>query len=271
MTTTNKYDQSVAKAMHRAEVLELYRQSGEKPIVYLDDSAAGATHAFLAAGVPAHRLVPVNFDQEACTAIRDTSGVVPVRADIENFMLKEFRLGADDVVKYGVAWLDLQSCTVHLSTLMASLPVAAFVMVTLATRGFQSDQILADTTAKVKRAGGVVIETTRYRGASGRFNMVKLTCAREVAKSESPAPRMDVDLDALIGQKVYIPRKEWNDETGYEDVIVENGCFVFKVDRKHCKKRLALRAISKKRNAEPFELEEWTLSPREVMRFRAPH
>ena len=51
----NKYDQSVAKAMHRAEVLELYRQSGEQPIVYLDDGAAGATQAFLAAGVPAHK------------------------------------------------------------------------------------------------------------------------------------------------------------------------------------------------------------------------
>ena len=268
----NKYDQSVAKAMHRAEVLELYRQSGTgKPIVYLDDGAAGATQAFLAAGVPAHRLVPINFDQEECTAIRGTTGVVAIRADIENFVLKDFRLGDEDVVKYGVVWLDLQSCTVHLSTLMASLAVAPFVMVTLATRGFQADQILADTTAKVKRAGGVVIETTRYRGASGRFNMVKLTCAREVAKPESPvvaAPGLD--LDALIGQKVYIPRKEWNDETGYEDVVVENGCFVFKVDRKHRKKRLALRAISKKRN-ELLELEEWTLSPREVMRFRTPH
>ena len=271
MTTTNKYDQSVAKAMHRAEVLELYRQSGsDKPIVYLDDGAAGATQAFLAAEVPAHRLVPINFDQEECNAIRGNTGVVAIRADIENFVLKEFRLG-DDNVKYGVVWLDLQSCTVHLSTLMASLAVAPYVMVTLATRGFQSDQILADTTAKVKRAGGVVIETTRYRGASGRFNMVKLTCACEVAKPESPAPRVDDNLDALIGQKVYIPRKEWNDETGYEGVVeVENGCYVFSVARKHHKKRLALRGISKKRS-EVLELEEWTLSPREVMRFRTPY
>jgi hypothetical protein len=269
MMTTNKYDQSVAKAMHRAEVLELYRQSGEQPIVYLDDGAAGATQTFLAAGVPPHRLVPINFDQEECTAIRRT-GVVAIHADIENFMLKEFRLGADGVVKYGVVWLDLQSCTVHLSSLMASLAVASYVMVTLATRGFKSDQIIEDTTAKVRRAGGVVIETTRYRGASGRFNMVKLTCAREVAKPESPAAPCVDNLDALIGQKVYIPRKEWNDEAGYEDVVVENGCFVFKVDRKHRNKRLALRAISKKRN-ELLELEEWTLSAREVMRFRAPH
>lgn len=246
-----------------------------KPAVMIDSRDAGGTLALLKNGMPSERLVVVNNHPGDCCMIANETGVKAICMNAEDFIVKEHKaIGKDKKKKYSAVWLDTQSRSVHNSTVASSLAVASYVMITLATRGANPDDVMKKVVKQVRDVGGKVLRYDRYCGRSGKNNMVEITAgAPEVASAAPVAPVASTApaMESYIGQTVYMPRKLWNYERGYTDVAVKKDCFKFKVEKTHNKTTLAVRAIHKKKGRKFLRLENFTLTPREVMQYITPH
>lgn len=135
-------------------------------LVYLEGPEAEATELFLSRGIPASRLVPVNYDGAVARAIRGATGVRAQHADIFDFV-QRLKLGPRHVV-----WLDLEKKTVDPDALARACASAHTVHLTLACRASSAYDIAQYADEALKRAGMSVHKTVRHRSKSLIGNMV---------------------------------------------------------------------------------------------------
>jgi len=158
------------KNVHRACIREL-ADADPRPVLYLDDATAGATHYFLSHGLPRRRLRPINRSAQACDEIEERTGVECVHGDVFDY------LSDMEATCFSVVWLDLQ-CR-HLpgkrEGLDGAFRAAKYVCITLSSRGVNTDAMVQDALKSVRACKGALLETPMpYRGISNVTNVVRI-------------------------------------------------------------------------------------------------
>lgn len=174
----------INKNIHRASILELYKIT-LRPIAYLDDKHAGATHFFLKRTVPCAHLVPVNNCLESIKNIKSETGVHGIHDNIDNFVMTQKR------DKFSVIWLDYTCTTYDIDVIKHALQTAPFVCITLSTRGKERDSFMNDI-VKMKTFSHILEQPYPYRGKSGVTNMVRCTLMRKNYDSKSTYTRFKI-------------------------------------------------------------------------------
>lgn len=157
------------KDFMRFWVAATYLRTARGKLVYLDAHAGEATLAFLDAGVPRERLVPVNHDRAVCDAMRHATGVRAACGDIFH-IVKRMPAHRNHVI-----WLDLEQNAVCETLLSSACAVAHTVHLTLTCRAEQSTLVLTRAKRYVEQQGFKRTLANEYPGKSGITNMVHVT------------------------------------------------------------------------------------------------
>jgi len=234
-----KHYNSVSKPGHRAIVVDLAKATPGL-IVYLEGPLGDATIEFLRRGVAKERLVPVNWHAQACADCEARTGVPCQKGDIVAVASK-----IESAV--AVLWCDMTGTTVDIS---AVARVAAYLVVTLNTRGSTQDRTLIAMERETKRAGLKTMSLEKYRGVGGVMNMANGVFQREeLARWIPPKDQHGVDPWSLVDTIVPVPLSRWEDahipfDHGQYDV--RDGCLDAMVRRVtvDCRLDLEYRTIS---------------------------
>ena len=285
---------SVTKTEERGSVKSIYDSfPSQAGILYLDDEVGSATSYFLSASIPPHHLHPINKSLPACISISSYTGVHCRPITIEKFVSNMEEMFGPRQDLFSCIWLDLMSRTVDVACLSSSLRISKVVKVTLSLRGEKKDSILSSFLSAVKKAGGVVENSSQYKGASDVSNMIRFTVVRRAHKTSpskavsTPGPTKIIEKRKgsrvkrslkkapveegkprhLVGEELLIPCSQWGDDPPLEDAKVVDDHLVFKVTRKYytCNKFVVHQVC--KDGSVYHEPEKWTISYVDAMRF----
>ena len=300
------YD-SVSKRMHRVQVMELHHlDTSKKPVLYLDDETHGATRFFQERGIPTSKLVPVNWDEEVCKELSESTGAKAVHDHIHE-VVKRARPRS-----YSVVWLDLMTRSVGKDTVRLSLRSAKFVAVTFSLRGSKGEEAMKSIHSACRAEGAVLHNVPlRYKARSGIKNMAyvvleartpslsdakssrekKKSSHREEGKSKKgnksatptmtnppsssfPSPtirkKRDTPLSRLSAVS-YVGKYVCIPRSEFEDPedgsYIKDGCLCFYVEKTYHKYRLTLRRVLAGKEMDTL-LEPWTLTPSDMRKFK---
>lgn len=141
-----------------------------RPFAYLEGPHASATKHFLACGISPLLMRPVNKDPKVCAAIHKKTGVKPVQANIDHYVLELKRTG----VTLSVLWLDYTSKRVDESIIAVAVQISDNVMCNFCfqdrEKGGNNKACKHENLEAIRSAAkGLEVTHTEYRGENAPY------------------------------------------------------------------------------------------------------
>lgn len=190
---TNQYEyDSLTKHEERGAIkINFESDPKRRPILYIDDADAGATSYFLSQGIPREKLIPVNWDSNACNAITSKTGVSAVFEHIDKHLFNICPSPSSHSSKcFSVVWLDYEGHSLDKGALKRAICLARVVKIVLNITRKKKGEVHNNAKSIIERCGGVVVSDGYYKGKSNVKNMLRITA---VPRAKSPESFLPID------------------------------------------------------------------------------